>query len=165
MATQAETLTSQEVLYEADRAFDSGDLRKGSRLMWKAAVAGIAAVADIYGWPCDSMDEIKETMFRLNEIDNAKGSDGVIRYYRHRVHGKFVEAGIFRDHAETEIWDQPEFRWSDTEFEAHRRSQKNFIKLLAEMGRVAEDLRARELCPYSFSRALKNNTGGLQCIG
>ena len=139
MAIQAKTLTSQELLCEADRAFDSGDLCEGSRLMWKAAMAGIAAVADIYGWPCDSMDEIKEAIFRLNEMDNAKGSDGVIRYYRHRIHGKFVEADIFREHAETEIWERPEFRWDDTEFDAHRRSQKNFIKLLAEMERAAGD--------------------------
>ena len=139
MAIQAEIPASQELLYEADRAFDSGDLREGSRLMWEAAIAGIAAVADIYGWSYDSMDEIKEVALRLNEMDNAKGSDSVIPYYRHRFHGKFVEADIFREHAETDIWERPEFRWSDTEFDAHRRSQKNFIKLLAEVERAAGD--------------------------
>lgn len=139
IAIQAEIPTSQELLYEADRAFDSGDLREGSRLMWEAAIAGIAAVANICGWPYDSMDEIREAALRLNEMDNAKGSDGFIRYYQHRVHGKFVEADIFREHAETDIWEHPEFRWSDAEFDAHRRSLKNFIKLLAEAERTGKD--------------------------
>lgn len=85
------------------------------------------------------MDEIKEVALRLNEMDNVKGSDSVIPYYRHRLHGKFVEADIFREHAETDIWQWPEFRWSDIEFDAHRRSQKNFIKLLAEAEQVAQD--------------------------
>ncbi len=98
-------------------------------------------MADIYGWPCDSLDEVREAALRLNEMDNAQGSDGVIRYYRHRVHGKFVEADIFREHTETDIWEWPEFVWSNIEFDAHRCSQKNFIKLLAEAERVAGDSR------------------------
>ena len=139
MSTHTEILTPQDILNAADRAFDSGDRREGSRLMWEAAKTGIAAVASKYGWPCDSMAEIKEVIFRLNDMDDAKGADTVIPYYLHRFHGKFVEASIFREHASPEIWDQPEFRWIDTEFDAHRRSTKNFIKLLSEAERAAPE--------------------------
>ena len=139
MVIQTEIPTPQELVEESDRAFDSGNLREGSRLMWEATKTSIAAVAEKYGWPCDSMDEIKEVVLRLNDMDNAKGTDSVIPFYRHRFHGKFVEADIFREHAKTDIWERPEFRWIDTEFDAHRRSIKNFIKLLSETERSAPD--------------------------
>ncbi len=143
MVIQAKSLRPKDLLDEADRAFDSGDLREGSRLMWEATKAGISAVAHKYGWPCGNMDEIKEVVFRLNDMDDAKGTDSVIPYYRHRFHGKFVEADIFREHAGTEIWEQPEFRWGDIEFDAHRRSLKNFVKLLAEAEHEAPDSKRR----------------------
>ena len=133
MSTQTKTMTPQDFLNAADRAFDSGDQREGSRLMWEAAKTAIAAVASEYGWPCDGMDEIKQVVLRLNDMDDAKAADSVIPYYPHRFHGKFVEAAIFREHAGPEIWDKPEFRWIDVEFDAYRRSTKNFIKMLNEV--------------------------------
>ena len=53
MVIQAETLTPQDFLDEADRVFEPGHLREGSRLMWEAMKAGIGFDLDARQGVCE----------------------------------------------------------------------------------------------------------------
>ena len=118
---------TQELLKSADRAFDADNIREGSRLMWEATRTGVSAVAAKHGWPCDSLDEIKEVMYRLDsDGEEWKRAD----YPWHFA--QFTVADIFREHAETDEWEHPEFQWSEPEFRMGRKSIKRFIALLIE---------------------------------
>lgn len=120
-------LKVQDLMNTSDRAFDVGDVREGSRLMWEAARTAIGAVAAKHGWPCGSLDEIKQVIYRLDGIDE----DGKLSGYpTHLAH--FGVADGFREHAETDEWEYPEFQWSDAGFRMGRRSVKEFLALLAE---------------------------------
>ncbi len=98
---------AQTLLDSADRAFDAGNVREGSWLMWEAARTSIAAVAARRGWPCESLNEIKEVIYRLDGVDGNGSFPS-----RHPKHfASFGVADIFREHAETEEWEYPEFQW------------------------------------------------------
>ena len=122
------TQTARELLESADRAFDAGDVREGSRLMWEAARTAIASVAIQRGWPCDSLEEIKEVIYRLDGVDEDGNFPGV--YPKHFAH--FGVADIFREHAETDEWEYPEFQWGESGFRTGRKSVKGFVNLLLE---------------------------------
>lgn len=116
---------TQDLLNSADRAFDANDMREGSRLMWEAARTSIAAVAEKRGWPCGSLDEIKEVIYRLDSASGGwKGAD----YPWHFA--QFTVADIFREHAETDEWEHSEFQWSEPEFRMGRKSVKRFVTTL-----------------------------------
>ena len=122
------TLKAQDLMNTADRAFDAGDVREGSRLMWEATRTAIGAVATKRGWPCGSLDEIKQVIYRLDGVDEEGNFSG--SYPKHFAH--FGVAEIFREHAETDEWEYPEFHWSDAGFRMGRKSIKEFIALLEE---------------------------------
>ncbi len=117
--------SSQDLLDSADRAFDAGDVRAGSRLMWEAARTAIDAVAIKHGWPCDSLEEIKEVIYRLDGVDEKGNSTGFPWYFMH-----FGVANTFREHAETYEWEYPEFQWGDSAFRMGRKSVKKFVDSL-----------------------------------
>lgn len=118
---------TQDLLNSADWAFDAGDVREGSRLMWEAARTAIGAVAAKHDWPCVSLDEIKHVIYRLDGIE--KG-EKYTEYPKHLAH--FGVADKFRKHAEADDWEYPEFQWSDAGFRMGRRSVKEFVSLLTE---------------------------------
>ena len=119
---------AQDLLNSADRAFDAGDVHEGSRLMWEAVRTGIAAVAKKRGWPCSNLDEIKEVIYRLDGVDEDGNFTGIYpKYFAH-----FGVADVFREHAETDEWESPEFQWSDVGFRLARKSVKEFIALLTD---------------------------------
>ncbi len=118
---------TQDLLNSADRAFDGNDMREGSRLMWEAARTSIAAVAARHGWPCDSLDEIKQVMYQL---DSGTGEWKRADYPWHFA--QFTVADIFREHAETDEWEYPEFQWTEPEFRMGRKSVKRFVSALME---------------------------------
>ena len=118
---------AQELLDSADLAFGAGDFRKGSRLMWEATRTAVIAIANKHGWPCGSMDEIKEVVYRLDGVDDAGNATGFPWHF-----GRFSVAMTFRLHAETDVWEDPEFQWGDAEFRMGRKSVKKFVALLAQ---------------------------------
>lgn len=120
-------LKAQDLLDSADRVFDAGDVREGSRLMWEAARTAIGAVAAKHGWPCESLDEIKQVIYRLDGIEKGRKCT---EYPKHLAH--FGVADKFREHAETDEWEYPEFQWSDAGFRMGRKSVKEYIALLSE---------------------------------
>ena len=117
----------QYLLDTADRAFDAGDVREGSRLVWEAARTAIGAVAAKHGWPCDSLDEIKQVIYRLDGVDEDGNSTGFPWYFMH-----FGVANTFREHAETYEWEYPEFQWGDSAFRMGRKSVKKFVDSLMQ---------------------------------
>ena len=115
----------QELLDSADLAFDADDFREGSRLMWEATRTAVAAIAAQHGWPSGSMDELKEVVYRLDGIDDAGNATGFPWHF-----GRFSVAMTFRLHAETDVWEDPEFQWGDAAFRMGRKSVKKFVALL-----------------------------------
>ena len=127
MLTQDYILEARELLTEADREFDAGETRKGSMLMWKAACAGLSAVADKHGWPKDTPGDLKKVVYRLDNVDEKGNSPG------YPIHFAFFSvADGFREQAEGCWLEWPEFVWSDIEIENGRESVKEFIANLAK---------------------------------
>lgn len=116
-----------ELLDSADQAFDAGNVREGSRLVWEATRMAIARVAVQRGWPCDSLEEIKEVIYRLDGVDEDGKYAVYPKYFAH-----FGVADVFREHAETDEWEYTEFQWSDAGFRMGRKSVREFIALLTE---------------------------------
>ena len=104
MLTQDHAREAQTLLAAADCAFDDGDLREGSRLLWEASRIAIAAVARKLGRPCDTFDDIKQVIFHLDGVDEKGRFSGYPRYS-----AKFGVAQSFKEHAETDEWELPEF--------------------------------------------------------
>ena len=120
------TKTSQELLDAADRAFDAGNQREGSRLMWEAVRTGIAAVAAKHGLPCGTTEELRAVILKLDDID--KSGDHPGKYAENFA--KFGVAEIFLEHAETDKWEYPEFKWAEPDFRTGRKSMKRFVASL-----------------------------------
>ncbi len=116
----------KDLVDTADQAFEAGNVREGSRLMWEAVRTGIAAVARKHGWPCSNLDEMKEVIYRLDGVDEDGNFTGSYpKYFAH-----FGVADRFREHAEEVEWEYPEFQWSEVGFTMGRKSVKEFLTLL-----------------------------------
>ena len=127
MLTKDHIQKAMELLGEADREFDAGRTRKGSMLMWEAACSGLSAVADKHGWPRDTPSDIKEIVYRLDNVDEKGNSPG------YPIHFAFFSvADGFREQAE-DCWLESEFVWSDIGIEMGRESVKEFIANLAKL--------------------------------
>ena len=111
----------------ADCALDAGDFREGARLLWEAARVNIAALAQSRGWPCETLDDIEQVIFKLDKGPYAQGR---IVPYQHLV--AFSNANILREHAEEyDVLAGSEFEWTDLEdFKSGEDSVKRFVKLL-----------------------------------
>ena len=128
MLTKDHIQTALKLLGEADREFDAGRTREGSMLMWEAACAGLSAVADKNGWPRDTSSDMKEIVYRLDNVDEKGNSPG------YPIHFAFFSvADGFREQAEGCWLEWPEFVWSDIEIDMGRKSVKEFIANLAKL--------------------------------
>ncbi len=139
MSPQARIRKARTLLAEGNRAFDSDDVREGSRLMWEAAKSGIAAVAEQRGWPRATRDDLRQVIYHLDhDGDNPPMEvDPLTAYY-----GKWVMAKMYLEHAITEDdeWDYDgEFR---VDPESLKYSQKSIRLLIddleSEIARSAE---------------------------
>lgn len=126
MLTQNHAQEAHTLLDAADRAFDVGDLREGARLMWEASKVAIAAVAQKLDMPCDTYEDIKQVIFHLDGIDEKGNLSGYPHYS-----AKFGVARGFKEHAETDEWELPEFEWEPDEYHMYRPSVKKFVAMLA----------------------------------
>ena len=117
---------AKELLDFSDLAFGSGDFREGSRLVWEAAQVSIAAVAAKRGWPCGSLAEIKQVIYRLDGIDEDGNFTGTFWHFMH-----FAAVDGFREHAETDEWEYPQFQWEPYQFRSQQKSVKRFLAVLA----------------------------------
>ena len=124
---QAQT-QAQELLEAADAAFDAGKLREGAWHMWEAARLSVVAVAQARGWPCATMDDLNEVIYRLDGIDeNGHYETRPVRFF------SFATARLFREQAVTDEWEYPEFRWEhEDEFRSGQAPVRKLIAKLSE---------------------------------
>ena len=110
----------------ADSALDAGEFREGARLLWEAARVNIAALAQSRGWPCDTLDDLKQAIFELDKGPYGKG------FYPHEHLAYFATADVLREHAEEYcLLEGSEFEWTDLDyFKMGENSVKGFVKLL-----------------------------------
>ena len=125
----------QDLLDSADQAFDADNVREGSWLMWDAMRTVVAAIAAKYGWPCSSLGEIKEVIYRLDGVDAEGNSIGFPWHFMH-----FSVANTFREHAETDEWEYPEFQWGESAFRMGRKSVKKFVALLVQYAETKREI-------------------------
>ena len=127
MQTQDLDRETAALFAAADAALDAGDFREGARLLWEAARVNIAALARSRGWPCDTRDDLKQAIFKLD-----KGPYGKGRVYSNQHYVLFAAANILREHAEEyDLLAGSEFEWTDVEdFRLAEGAVKRFIKLL-----------------------------------
>ena len=110
----------------ADSALNAGDFREGARLLWEAARVNIAALAQSRGWPCDTRDDLKQAIYKLDKGPYGKG------FYPNEHFSYFVTADILRQHAEEyDLLEDTEFEWTDIEdFRMSEGTIEDFVKLL-----------------------------------
>ena len=110
----------------ADSALNAGDFREGARLLWEAARVNIAALAQSRGWPCDTRDDLKQAIYKLDKGPYGKG------FYPNEHFSYFVTADILRQHAEEyDLLEDTEFEWTDLEdFRMSEGTIEDFVKLL-----------------------------------
>lgn len=127
MLTEDRIQKTKALLSDADLAFDQGRFREGSRMMWEAARLSVVAVADSKGWPSETLDDLKQVVFRLDGIDeNGKFTSPLTHW------PGFSAANGYREQAETddEDWPTLEFKWMDLEFRMYQKSVEAFIELM-----------------------------------
>lgn len=116
---------TKALLSDADLAFDQGRFREGSRMMWEAARLSVVAVADSKGWPSETLDDLKQVVFRLDGIDENGKFTSPPTSPTHWL--GFNVADGYREQAETDDWEYPEFKWIDLEFRMHQKGVEAFI--------------------------------------
>ena len=126
MQTQDLDRETAALFAAADSALNAGDFREGARLLWEAARVNIAALAQSRGWPCDTRDDLKQAIYKLDKGPYGKG------FYPNEHFASFVTADILREHAEEyDLLEDTEFKWTDLEdFRMGERITKSFVKLL-----------------------------------
>ena len=126
MQTQELDRETAALFAAADSALNAGDFREGARLLWEAARVNIAALAQSRGWPCDTRDDLKQAIYKLDKGPYGKG------FYPNEHFSYFVTADILREHAEEyDLLEDTEFEWTELEdFRLSERTIKGFVKLL-----------------------------------
>ena len=126
MQTQDLDRETAALFAAADSALNAGDFREGARLLWEAARVNIAALAQSRGWPCDTRDDLKQAIYKLDKGPYGKG------FYPNEHFSYFVTADLLRQHAEEyDILEDTEFEWTDLEdFRMSEGTMEDFVKLL-----------------------------------
>ena len=73
MAIDTARQTLEECLAASDAAFAAGEHDAGSELLYQAATTAMSQLADAYGQPCGTWEELHDFAQRL---DDKRGSDG-----------------------------------------------------------------------------------------
>ena len=124
--------TPQECLAEADRLFDAGNKREGSKFVWQAVKTAIAAIAEQRGLPCRNDDDAFNIVLVLDKEEG---------HTREQI-GKYAVSEGFRENSR-EVWEEDNFDislyyWDDDEFEIYRPIVAKFVGyLVAKAGKDA----------------------------
>ena len=118
--------TPQECLAEADRLFDAGNKREGSKFVWQAVKTALAAIAEQRGLPCRNDDDAFRLVVELNREDGNT---------REPIGGYSVAQG-FQDNSR-EMWEEDRFdlslyHWDDDGFELARPLAAKFVDYLVK---------------------------------
>ena len=116
---------AEELLQAADRAFAAGELRKGYRLVWEAALAVLKPFAKHMGMSCETREQALAFVQDLDRIDEYGG----LELYPHNV-AAFNVAAMFLEQAEGAYDDEPEFRWEGDQYAFYLPAVKHYVKCL-----------------------------------
>ena len=67
MLTPEQLQAAHSLVKEADRAFDTGDVRLGSQKLWNAAASLVSIIAKQRGWPHETSDDLGDFAEHLSE--------------------------------------------------------------------------------------------------
>lgn len=123
-ATSQPAKTPQEYMAEADRRFDAGDKRQGSKCVWMAVQTALAAVAEQRGLLCCDEDDVFRLVVALDQEDG---------YTRQQI-GSYAVAQGFLDNSR-EVWEEDNYdlslyHWNDDAFEMSRPIAAEFVDYL-----------------------------------
>ena len=124
--------TPQECLEEADRLFDAGNKREGSKLVWQAVKTALAAIAEQRGLPLHNNDDELSLIVALDKEDG---------HTREHIGNYLVSEG-FHDNSR-EVWEEDNYDlslyyWDDDEFEMYRPLAAKLVRyLVAKTGKDA----------------------------
>ena len=119
----------RQLLDDADRAFAAGELRKGYRLVWDAAMAALRPVAAQQAMPCETLEETWELVRDLDMLDE-NGHSELYPYH----FAAFNVAVKFLEQSEGKYDDDPEFRWEGDQFKFYLPAVKHFVSCLTGGG-------------------------------
>ena len=118
--------TPREYLEEADRQFDAGNKREGSKRVWQAVQTAIAAVAAQRGLSCLDDDDVFRLVVALDKEDGNT---------RQQI-GSYGVAEGFRDNSR-EVWEEDNYdlslyHWDEDGFEMARPIAVEFVEYLVK---------------------------------
>ena len=122
--------TPQECLEEADRLFDAGNKREGSKFVWQAVKTAIATIAEQRGLPCRNDDDAFNVVLILDKEEG---------HTREQI-GKYAVSEGFRENSR-EVWEEDNYDislyyWDDLEFTVYRPITAKFVRyLVAKAGK------------------------------
>ena len=123
--TAAATPLPLQLLDDANRAFASGELRKGYRLVWDATMAALEPVAEQQAIPCKTLEQTWELVRDLDALDENGHSDLYPYHF-----AAFNVAVKFLEQSEGKYDDDPEFRWEGDQFRFYLPAIKHFVNYL-----------------------------------
>ena len=124
--------TPQECLEEADRLFDAGNKREGSKRVWQAVMTALTAVAEQRGLPLRDDDDELSLVVALDKEDG---------HTREHI-GNYLVSDGFRQNSR-EVWEEDNYdlslyHWDDDEFEMYRPLSAKLVRyLVAKAGKDA----------------------------
>ena len=119
-------MTPHEYMEKANRHFEVGEKRQGSKCVWLAVWNALAAIAEQRGLPFRDEKDAFELVVKLDREDG---------YTREQI-GNYAVAEGFRDNSR-EVWEETNFdlslyHWSDDGFEMCLPVAEEFVDYLVK---------------------------------
>ena len=109
--------------------YDADAVRKGSRLAWEAARLNISEVARMRGWTCETFEDARTVMHRMDGIESDGDCEG------RPVHSiKFTAAEGLYEHAFANVHECMPLLWEDWQFNAALVTVRELADLMATSG-------------------------------
>ena len=103
MVTKDRTPAVQYLFEASDQAFEAGDNKLGSLKLWETTECALSIVAEIRGWPCQSIGDHFDILERLvaendqdYDVDLLGSTYQVAGYFRNNADYNFMEDYLIR---------------------------------------------------------------------
>ena len=133
--------TSYALLAKGERQITSGQYREGSANVYQAAFTVVQAVAESRGWPCETREDARSIMRRLDDVESLPDNAAeAIKVAFQRVGDPlpvysilFTTVYCFKHHSRTRSPDGtlPTSFWEPDDYIKSLQLVKKFIDLLA----------------------------------
>ena len=125
---------AEELLQAADRAFAAGELRKGYRLVWEAAMAAVKLAAKRRDVRIETEEDAWKFVQALDGIDE----NGHYEEYPYLFGGLSVSES-FLEQAMGIYDDDPEFCWEGDQYEFYLLAVKHMVASLTDLANGEAD--------------------------